>query len=172
MADDQACIVGLRESNGQIVSVLDQIHHPAGHRDAHGSIGIACYKLDEGRGDHRRHRLRHIEPQDSLGLHLRGFSDLVCFVDLGENLQTAFVIGLPNFCEADLACISVEKPHAEASFQLTDRLAESGCGQPKMISRAGEAGPLDDSGECFQLREFRSPHYTALPKEPNQFIAY
>ncbi len=123
---DQAGIGRRHGPDREIEALLDQIDQPLprGHRDRSVRIEAEIFRYD--RSDEAHDMAAAIEPQRAARRRMQRLGDPVGILQLAEDLHAAFVIGLADLGQPDLARRPVQQPRAEPVFERLDMVADHG----------------------------------------------
>ena len=71
------------------------------------------------------------------------------FLDAGQNIDAALVVGQPRLCRADAPRRPVQKSRAEQLLELHHALADSRTGEARGAARLGVTSECDDLHKCI-----------------------
>ena len=78
---------------------------------------------------------------------LQGARFAVCFIDLGQKVDGAFVVLSADLRQAYPACRAVQEPHAQSILKVLNVAADHRSRDIEVTGRGREAGVLDDADE-------------------------
>src|SRR6202521_821475 len=79
---------------------------------------------------------------------MQRLNDVISLIHIGENLQTAFVVGLADLGETDLARAAVEQTRAEPFLERLDLTRHRAGRRVELAARCRESAGVHDLDEC------------------------
>ena len=147
---DKRGIGQVRDAQGQVHPLVDQVHRPFQHVHAHGDGRIFIHEgIDDrpenlhpgehGRGNHQR-AARYRPLAGSLPVRL---------VHIGQNLPAGLRVALPRLAQLDGSGGPVQQRHAHTIFQKGHGPAHRGGGATGLATGTGEAAFIERRDEDF-----------------------
>jgi len=119
-AQDQVGIRGGHEADCQIEAFFHQIDHSGRRGEADRNVRIERGESGNRRSDAHCQCGRDVEPQRAAGPRLEHLGGFFGLFDLGEDLDTAFIVTLAGLGETYTSRAAIEEPHAEPLLERLD----------------------------------------------------
>ena len=152
---DQARVLEVGNAQRDVETALHRIDLIVAQHELDLQRRILRHEICDRRPElQRAERHRRIDAQQALRRRLQMRDRLIGRIDIRQDAQRAFEIGLSVFIRAGMARGAVQQLDAEALFEFADIFADRRARQPQLPPGFREAAELNDLHEGAQAGEF------------------
>lgn len=162
---DHVFLEPLADAYGGVEAASDDVAQTIVDHDIEHDLRVHPIKATDSRcNDFLRRHAHGVNAQCSRGPARRGHRVGDGSVHLRDHRGDSLVKARSGCRRRNAARSAIEQPHAEATFELPDDLAQGGTRQAEMVGGACEARALDHGDEGPELGKLGASHCVLLSK--------